>query len=308
MGGPSSEHKVSLQTGGKIAEHLDREKFEVLPVKIKKNGKWPITLADLKEKADVAFIAMHGEYGEDGQVQSLLETFSIPYTGSGPMASAWAMDKGKAQLVFAENGLSVPEGIIFKKTDSDIDWEKVKQWELPLVVKPADRGSSVGVSIVKKFENLGSAIRQAFQRSDIVMIQKYIKGRELACGVLEVNGVSLALMPTEIVPKKSDFFDFASKYEAGGSEEITPPDLPREKLKEIQLTALRAHKALGCAGMSRTDLILDSSGKLHVLEINTIPGMTQTSLLPQQAEKMGFEFPRLLEIIIQSALKSRSNR
>lgn len=302
MGGPSSEHEVSLNTGEKIAEYLDREKFEVFPVKIKKNGRWPITLANLKERADVAFIAMHGEYGEDGQVQSLLETFGIPYTGSGPVASAWAMDKGKAQLIFSENGLAVPEGVVFKKTDSDINWAQVKTWDLPLVVKPTDRGSSVGVSIAKKNEDLVPAIRQAFRHSNTVMIQKYIKGRELACGVLDINGTAVALMPTEIVPKKSDFFDFASKYEVGGSEEITPPDLPREKLKEIQLTALRAHKALGCSGMSRADFILDSSGKLHVLEVNTIPGMTQTSLLPQQAEKMGFGFSRLLEIIIKSAL------
>jgi D-alanine-D-alanine ligase len=291
MGGPSSEHEISLQTGEQILQNLDRKKFEVFPVKIEKNGQWPITMQELKERSDVAFIAMHGEYGEDGQVQSLLEIFDIPYTGSDPVASALAMDKYKTAAVLKANRILTPK--IFKKP------------RFPLVVKPSNLGSSVGVAIVHQVSEVEPAIQNAMRYSSSVMLQQYIKGRELACGVLEINKVSLALLPTEIIPKKSDFFDYASKYEIGGAEEVTPPDLPKEIVKLIQQTALRVHAAFGCSGMSRTDFILDEKGKLYVLELNTIPGLTKTSLFPQQTKKLGFNFPSLLEIIIQSGLNKR---
>ena len=173
---------------------------------------------------------------------------------------------------------------------------------MPVVIKPTDRGSSVGISIIKDFHSIGEAINNSLKYSDSIMVQRYISGREVTCGVIEINKVPIPLLPTEIIPKRGTFFDYASKYEIGGSSEITPPDLPAKTIKSIQMTALRAHKLMGCSGMSRTDMILDNSNKLYILEINTIPGMTQTSLIPQEAKKLGLEFPHLLELIIQSGL------
>lgn len=291
MGGPSSEHEVSLKTGEQIIKNLDKSKFEILPVKIEKNGNWPISIPALKKRIDAVFIALHGEYGEDGQLQSLLEIFHIPYTGSGSMASALAMDKHKTAVILEANKILTPK--IFKKP------------RLPLVVKPANLGSSVGVSIVRAVAELEPAIQNALRHSPSILLQKYVKGRELACGVLEINKVPIALLPTEIIPKKSDFFDYASKYEVGGAEEITPPDLPKEVIKLIQQTALKVHAIFGCSGLSRIDFILGEKGKLYVLELNTLPGLTETSLFPQQVKKMGLDFPRLLEIIIDSALNNK---
>jgi D-alanine-D-alanine ligase len=272
------------------------------PVKIDKNGNWPITLETLKEKIDVAFIAMHGEYGEDGQIQSLLETFGIPYTGSDPIASALAINKQKSSVLFANGGLNIPRSLALKKEDPHIEFAAIKNFSLPIVIKPANGGSSIGVSVTKRKADLKYAIQKALQHSDEVVAQQYIKGREVTCGVLEINQIPIALLPTEIIPNNSSFFDYYSKYNTSGSTEVTPPDLPKETIRKIQSIALEAHKALGCSGMSRTDMILSRGRKIYVLETNTIPGLTETSLLPQQAQKMGINFPKLLEIIINSAL------
>lgn len=302
MGGPSSEHEISLETGEMVLKNLDKKKYYGFPVKIEKNGSWPISMEKLMEKTDAAFIAMHGEYGEDGQVQSLLETFKIPYTGSGPMESALAMDKQKTSVLLAQNGFQIPESISLHKNDPYPDWAISKNFRLPLVIKPINQGSSIGVSIVNKKSELKEALNKAFQHSKKVLAQKHIKGREVTCGILEINGSAVPLLPTEIKPNLGKFFDYYSKYNSNGSLEITPPDLPKKLIKKIQLTALKIHKLLGCSGMSRTDMILQGNGKLYILETNTIPGLTQTSLLPQAAEKTGIPFSKLLDIIIQSAL------
>ena len=302
MGGPSSEHEVSLKTGEMVLKNLDKKRYYGFPVKIEKNGSWPISIEKLKRKADVAFIAMHGEYGEDGQIQSLLETFKIPYTGSGPIESALAMDKERASILLAKNGFQIPESISIYKNDPYPDWAISKNLRTPLVIKPANQGSSIGVSIINKKSELKEALNKAFQHSKKVLAQKHIKGREITCGVLEINGSAIPLLPTEIKPNLGEFFDYYSKYNSNGSLEITPPELPKKMIKKIQLTALEIHKLLGCSGMARTDMIMQGNGKLYILEINTIPGLTETSLLPQAAEKTGIPFPKLLDIIIQSAL------
>jgi len=302
MGGPSSEHEVSLKTGAMVLKNLAPQKFTAFPVKIEKDGAWPITIEELKEKTDMAFIALHGTYGEDGQIQSLLETFGIPYTGSGPEASALAMNKAKTASLLRKNGLLVPSSLTVDSKDPYIEWAVNKNFKYPIVIKPIDQGSSVGVSIVNLPQKLNQALKGAFQHSDWIMAQNYIPGREVTCGVLEINCVPIPLLPTEIIPKISEFFDYYAKYNSSGSTEITPPNLPPKTIKNIQMLALKAHKILGCSGMSRTDIILDKNGNLYVLELNTIPGMTETSLLPQQAAKMGIGFPQLLEIIIKNAI------
>jgi len=261
----------------------------------------------LKNKIDLAFIAMHGEYGEDGQIQSLLETFNIPYTGSGPLTSALAMNKGRSSILFADNKFNVPKSLMLQKKDPHIEFATAENFRCPIVIKPANRGSSIGISIAQKKADIKYAIQKALRHSDQIIAQQHIKGREVTCGVLEINQAPIALLPTEIIPNSSNFFDYYSKYNSKGSTEITPPDLPEKVIRQIQSAALSAHKILGCSGISRTDMILNKGGKVYILETNTLPGLTKTSLLPQQAQKMGIEFPKLLEIIIKNALDKHKN-
>lgn len=336
MGGPSSEYEVSLNTGRMITETLDKKKYNTTPVIVTKSREWLIGdipndikllgspdrtkakklsvleesgLKKLKDnKTDIVFIAMHGKYGEDGTIQGLLETPGLPYTGSGVLASALGMDKPKSLALFIDGGLLVPEFAVIEKnkwsgSKGALKKEIIGRFKLPLVIKPADGGSSVGLSIIRKLSDFDIGIKKTFSYSDLAMIQKYIPGRELTCGVIDDGGrKAMALLPTEIVPK-SAFFDYHSKYTPGGAKEITPPDLPHNVIKEIQRIAMAAHKIIGCSGMSRTDMILSKDGKLYVLEINTIPGMTETSLLPQAAKASGISFAKLLDKIIAAGLR-----
>lgn len=286
MGGPSAEHEISLQTGAMVYQHLNRDKYQPRTIVIAKNGAWPLTLTELKNNFDVVFIAMHGEYGEDGAVQKILERAKISYTGSDSKASRRGMDKIKSRRLFQQVGLTTP------KTGR-------KQW--PAVVKPADRGSSVGVSIVGSSRDLAAAIRLAKKYSPRVLTEAYVKGREITCGVIENSRRPTALPPTEIIPKTSAFFDYRAKYTPGASEEITPARLSPSQTRRVRRAALAAHRAIGCSGYSRTDFILGEDDRLYVLEINTLPGLTDTSLIPQAAAAAGISFPRLLDIIIKSA-------
>lgn len=297
MGGPSAEHEISLKTGRQVLDNLDRKKYVARGIKISKTGKWPVSPAKIKKEFDVAFVAMHGEYGEDGQAQKLLDKHGIKYTGSGARASALGMDKAKSAKIFRKAGLRVPEFVLL--TDN---FNFTFRLRFPVVVKPNDRGSSVGVSIVERFHDLVHALRLASRFSPLVMVQEFIPGREVTCGILEIDGKPAALPPTEIIPRSSKFFDYSAKYLAGASSEITPPKLPKQMIKKIQETALKAHKAIGARGFSRTDMILGKDGKIYVLEINTIPGLTETSLLPQEAKAAGIGFSQLLDGIIASAL------
>lgn len=294
-GGPSAEHDISLKTGAMVAKALDRSKYEIEELIIGRDGYWPAPPQNLK--ADVVFIAMHGEYGEDGTVQKILEDAGLRYTGSGSQASRLGMDKIKSAEVFRDAGLLVPYFVVVEKSDRR---PIVRQY--PVVIKPADRGSSVGVSVVKKADDLTAAFKKAFEFSNTVIIQEFIKGREITCGVLDDGkDNAMALPPTEIIPPENTFFDFEAKYNLGASREITPPNLPAKTIKDIQETALKAHKAVGCSGMSRTDMIIEKS-KVYILEINTIPGMTETSLLPQEAKAANINFPQLLDHIITAAV------
>ncbi len=286
-GGPSAEHEVSLKTGKMVADNLDKNKYEILPIIISKKGEWPMPIEDLKNNVHAAFIAMHGEYGEDGTLQNELEKISVPFTGSRAGASRLGMDKVASLAIFSGAGLRVP-GVAKG---------------CPMVIKPADRGSSVGVSIIKNEALIPNAIQKALKYSPNIMMQQFITGREFTCGVLEIDGATKALPPTEIIPKKSSFFDYSAKYESGASDEITPPKLPDSKIAEMKRIAVVAHNAIGARGFSRTDMIMDKKGHFYALEINTIPGLTKTSLLPQQAKAAGIEFVKLLDIIIENSIQ-----
>jgi D-alanine-D-alanine ligase len=312
MGGPSSEHEVSLHSGREVIKHLDPAQYHVYSVLISKAGNWKIggksyVLADALKKlkrvrVDLAFIVLHGKFGEDGIIQALLEEARIPYTGSGVLSSALAMNKPVAYKLFRAQGLLTPEGEVIEYADRN----KSRHVKLPSVIKPANGGSSVGVSIVWKQNELEKALKRAFKVSKTILVEEYIEGREVTCGVLEDRSGLVSLPPTEIIPK-SGFFDYQAKYEPGATEEITPANFPKRFLKEIQNIALTAHKILKCAGMSRTDMIVKSpkskfqKPKIYVLETNTIPGMTKTSLLPQAAEVAGISFSRMLDMIIDAA-------
>ena len=300
MGGPSAEHEVSLKSGEMILRFLNMEKYAAQGIVIDKKGKWPMPLAAFKKKFDLAFIAMHGEYGEDGTVQKILDKCKIPYTGSGAMASEIGMDKARSSKLFKKAGLRVPD---FRVVNAEKNLKNLRfVFKYPVVVKPSDRGSSIGVSIVDDSSGLPQALKAASGHSKNIMIQKYVEGREFTCGVLERFGRLKALPPTEIIPSDGKLFDYNAKYTSGASREITPPNLSAEGIKKIQKIALKAHNVIGAKGFSRTDTIM-AGAKFYVLEINTLPGMTETSLLPQEAKADGVSFSELLDIIIESALQ-----
>lgn len=308
-GGLSSEHEVSLATSRMIIKNLDAAKYDAHLVIIGKDGKWkfgkerPVDIGAAitkigKAKFDFAFIALHGIFGEDGRMQALLEWLGLPYSGAGVMSSALAMDKQMTNVIYAAIGLRVPPYIVLDKKEKSL-----RNISFPAVVKPVDGGSSVGVSIVKTKKEMSVAIVKALKEGRRVMVQKYIKGKEITCGIVEDGrGRPFALPPTEIIPRSAAFFDYHAKYAAGGSLEITPAGISVPQTKEIQKLAMRAHCALGCRGMSRSDFIL-SGGKFYILETNTIPGMTEASLLPKAATTAGISFPQLLDMIITAGFR-----
>ena len=309
-GGPSSEHEVSLNTAKMILKNLDRKKYTPTLVTIQKDGKWkfgsakPIAIGDALSKLgsfDFAFIAMHGVFGEDGRMQALLEWVGVPYSGSGVLSSGMAMDKGISNDIFKTIGMKVPRYKVLNR-----NWPSDKyQFEIPAVVKPIDGGSSVGVFIAHSENDFQKAVRKVLAKNERVMVQQFIKGREFTCGVLEgSNGIAFALPPTEIIPRSSKFFDYKAKYNVGGSLEVTPAKLSPAMTKAMQAMALKAHHALNCRGMSRSDFLLKGS-TFFILETNTIPGMTETSLLPQAARAAGIDFSAMLDLIIKAGLRRK---
>jgi len=315
MGGPSSEHEVSLETGRKVMKHLDSNKYEVKPIKISRDGEWHINGVKAKIETalhdiDLAFIAMHGEYGEDGQIQVILEQYNKPYTGSGVFASQIAMDKSQSKKLFESHGFLIPKSALLKYGERGFlqKFESVSK-DGPWVVKPCSRGSSVGTSIIKNKKDIFDAVHKAFEYDNQVLIEEHIKGREFTCGVLEnypsrENRKYFALPVTEIIPRKSyQFFDYEAKYKEGATKEVTPAEISRDLTQKIQGIAVAAHALLGCSGYSRSDFIITPKNEIYILELNTLPGMTQTSLLPQAAKAAKIEFPELLDKIIYNALK-----
>ena len=296
-----------------VARTLDRKIFNVLEAELTTNlnlvfrpGTRRYRLLDGLKRiqalgVDCVFPALHGEFGEDGRLQSILETLKIPFVGSGSVASLKAMDKGISHALFLRAGFRVPETLIVKSKEDMIGVERLLNKRRTVVIKPLNGGSSVGVLITKDHKKIMRRLNQDLKKHRAVVVQEFIAGREFTCGIIEKpNHENLPLVPTEIRPKKSAFFDYKAKYDINGSEEITPPDLPMKTIRELQALALCAHELLGCSGLSRTDFIL-SHKRLYILETNTLPGMTKTSLLPQGAAACGIEFRELLTILIRTA-------
>jgi D-alanine-D-alanine ligase len=251
---------------------------------------------------DAALIILHGPFGEDGTIQGLLDLLDIPYQGAGVLGSAAAMNKLVAKRLYGGARVPTPTYLSFYIKDEINPAEVVERLGLPLVVKPACAGSSVGMTIVKHRENLTAAIKLGFEHDDTLILEAYVKGIELTCGVLG-NDVFEALPVIEIIPGDThEFFDYEAKYVAGETQEICPARIDDPTRKRVQELAIMAHKALFLKGYSRTDMIL-REGELFVLETNTIPGMTATSLFPQSAEVGGYSFSALLDKLIQLAIE-----
>jgi len=303
MGGPSTEREISLESGKAVYESLTQAGFKVAAIDIKTDGKRENIGLIKSHEVDVAFIAMHGRFGEDGQIQEILDTMGIPYTGSGARASRLAMDKIASRKIFEASGLAVPRYKAEDNLSYNANWiTRHNDFALPLVVKPATHGSSIGLSIVEKEEELGKSVGLAFSFDERIIIEEYVMGREVTVGILDEK----ALPVIEIIPKKR-FFDYEAKYQAGFTEYVVPAELEDKTAKKIQEAALSAHKLLGCYGCSRVDLILSKENIPFVLEVNTIPGLTKISLLPKAAKVVGIDFPQLCIKLIKLAYDKTQN-
>ncbi len=289
MGGISTEREVSLRSGKAVYNALKELHYNVIPIDVSKD----ICVVLAREEIEIAFLVLHGGFGEDGSIQGLLEVLGIPYTGSGVLASALAMDKEASKKIFLYHNIPVPNFLIIKKMK---EVQNIN-FPLPWVVKPATEGSSIGVSIVKDESNLEAALSKAFLHSSRVIIEKFIDGKEVHIGILN----NKVLGGVEVRPSL-EFYNYEAKYTAGLTEYILPPELDDITYQKTGEIALAAHRAIGCRGATRIDLRIDPEGNPFVLEVNTIPGMTETSLLPKIAKLAGFDFPALIEEILKGII------
>jgi len=303
LGGRSAEREVSLNTGAQVAAALAERGFDVLAVGTGQAG----FISNIEcARPDVAFIALHGRFGEDGTIQGLLELMDLPYVGSGVLASALAMNKVMTKHLYAQEDLRSPAYAVVRRGEGyDVD-ALTADLGPKTVVKPANEGSSVGMTIVSDPADLAAAIEFAFEHDPLVLVERFEAGTEVTIGVIG-NECPEALPTLEIVPVH-DFYDYESKYVPGMSKHIIPAGVSEEARAECQRLAVQAHRALGCAGMSRSDTIVTPEGVVYLLETNTIPGMTKTSLLPDAAAAAGITFPELCERLVGLALESWDSR
>lgn len=301
-GGKSDEREISLKGAAGVAAALDPEKYAVTRYD-------PATglarLAADADKLDAAFILLHSLYGEDGTIQGFLDLLGIPYQGAGVLGSATAMDKNRAKTLYRESGLPVAAWCMAEQGDIGAPARLLSAVRLPCVVKPVRQGSSIGMSIVRKEDELRPALALAFEHDNQVMVEEYIQGRELTAAVLGNEDLQ-ALPLIEIIPdSRYAFFDYEAKYQPGATREVCPAEVDEAIRLKAQEYALRAHRCLGLRGYSRTDMMLSRGGQLYLLETNTIPGMTPTSLFPQAAAAAGYPFAALLDKLIELALEGR---
>ena len=322
MGGTSAEREVSLSTGRQILNALDPEKYTVYALDTASGQKFlpagvtqplaqlhaadsaaeitalpQLPQAAPEERPDVVFIALHGKGGEDGTVQGMLEVLGIRYTGSGVLASALAMDKAMAKRVLSGVGVRLPQDVAIKRGHT----MQRGALPLPLIVKPNAQGSTIGMTVVHQESEIEAALATAFEYDDTVLVEQFITGTEITVPIL--GNETLEILPiVEIVPN-GGFYDYKAKYTAGETDEIVPARISDAVAIEARRIAKRCHQTLGCRGMSRTDMIVTPTGEIYTLEVNTIPGMTPTSLLPRSAEAAGFTFSQLLDKLIGLALE-----
>ena len=287
LGGLSAEQEISRLTGAGVSQALQERGYAVIPIEVDAAGEWITHIRTI----DVAFIALHGKFGEDGTVQAVLELLGVPYTGSGVLASALAMSKPMAKRVWQTYGLPTPAWQVVDKTNPE-----PLTLSYPVVVKPTTEGSSVGVSIVRSAETLHSSLAEAFRYDPQALVETYIPGKEVTVGILGER----ALGAMEVIAK-GEFHSYDVKYTAGREEFILPAPLPPSLYEHVLQVALTAHRALGCDGYSRVDTRVNEQGEVFLLEVNTLPGFTALSYLPRIAAAVGLDYGDLVEAILQRA-------
>ncbi len=294
MGGSSAERAISLRTGKAVLKALRNKNYSAEGIDVNRS----IAQTLLKKKIELAFIALHGTVGEDGTIQGLLEMMQIPYTGSGLLASALAMHKGVAKTILRYHGLPTADFQVMQSEEIErADFHRVVTIPLPLVVKPIAEGSTIGTSIVTNKRNLRSACREAARFDQQVLLERFIEGREITTGI--VNGEALPVI--EITPRDG-FYNYRAKYTPGSTDYSVPARIGKRTAARIQQLSVKAYHALQCEGVARVDLMLSHKrNQPYILEVNTIPGMTETSLLPMAAESAGISFEDLVEQIIFTA-------
>ncbi len=312
-GGPSNEYEISLKTGATVLSNLEQEKYNPRDIFIDREGNWHVSGRQIKphdalNDIDVVFNALHGHYGEDGKVQHLLEVSGIPFTGSGSFASAISMNKLLSKDIYKKEKIKTPRFKIIESISKIKEGilDLIKAFSLPVIVKPVSSGSSVGITIVQNFPSFEWAIRHAFEHDNTVFIEEFIKGKEASCGVINNfrNQEYYALPPIEIQPHEGRFFDYEAKYK-GKSNEIVPGNFTQAEKKEIERLAILAHQALGLRHYSRSDFIIHPQRGIFILESNTLPGLTEESLIPKSLQAVGSPLPHFLDHIIQLALSEK---
>ena len=323
LGGRSSEHDISLASAQSVLEALNPERYETVTVEIGRDGRWelgtgsedgsvaetlpvptskvPATLGEV----DVVLPVLHGPFGEDGTVQGLLELAGVPYVGAGVLGSALAMDKDVFKAVMRDRGVPVTRNITLRQGQAPGN-----PFGYPVFVKPARLGSSIGISKVDSEEELASAVELAFRHDEKVLVEEFVSGVEVECGVLG-NDKPLASLPGEIVShgfQGADWYDYSAKYDEGGMDLIVPPRLPQETIERIQDLAVRAFVGGECEGMARVDFFVRDDGEVLLNELNTIPGFTATSVYAKLFEESGIPYPELVDRLIQLALERHERR
>ncbi|MEK5144963.1 D-alanine--D-alanine ligase [Paenibacillus sp. FSL M7-0134] len=296
MGGISSEREISLQTGQEMINHLDRSRYEVVPMVIEQRV--DLIMQVQQAGIDIALLALHGQYGEDGTVQGALETLGIPYTGSGILASSLCMNKQLSKTLLKAGGVNTPEGLCWQGMN-DYDPQVVERLGYPVIVKPNTGGSSIGIQLVQNEKELLSAVQGACSLDQAILIESYYEGTEITCSI--VDGEVLPII--SISSARSKWFDYKAKYEVGGAEEKVV-ELPTVIEQRVREAALASYRLLQCKVYARVDMIL-CQDRPYVLEVNTLPGMTANSLLPKSAAAAGITFTQLLDHIIASSLHER---
>jgi D-alanine-D-alanine ligase len=305
-GGRSLERQVSLKSGARVQDALERLGHEVIAVDVGANFVDQLAAA----APEVAFVALHGRDGEDGTVQELLEVMGIPYTGSGVSACMRASDKVLAKHAMRDHGVPTPDFYSFNETAfKELGAGQAlpaieERLEFPIVVKPAGQGSALGIKFARTPQDVPAALVAAFSYDRKVLLERHVTGRDLAVSIVEQDGEPQALPIVEAVPEQEDFYDFESRYEIGRTRFECPASLDPEAAARTQSIALEVYGLLGCSGFARIDLMLETaSGELFVLEANSIPGLTETSLLPQAAEAAGIGFDQLIDRILRAAVE-----
>ncbi|MDI6703373.1 MAG: D-alanine--D-alanine ligase [bacterium] len=299
MGGQSREREISLRSGERVLDSLKRQGFFAIPLDIDNN-----IVENLKNhKIDIVFIALHGRYGEDGTIQGLLETMNIPYTGSGVLASSLGMNKIASKRIFKACNIPTPSYYVIDLSNSlQKECENIlKELSLPLIIKPISEGSSLGVKIIRDEKKLKSAIEDTIHEFGDAFVEKYINGKSVTVGILGVDK-NLRVLPILELQPRGEFYDYKAKYTKGETRFIIPARLEKEIYQKTEMVALSAHKALGCHGFSRVDIMVSNEGTPFVHDVNTIPGLTHLSDLPAEAEHIGISYDELIFEILCSAI------